>query len=116
MPELPDITLYCEALEQRVLGRRLERARINSPFLLRSVEPRPDAVVGASVAAIARIGKRIAIGFDNDHWLVFHLMIAGRLHWRDSPPRLGIFPAPIGRPFDRGCRARQEWRPSATRR
>ncbi len=87
MPELPDITLYCEALEQRILGRRLERARLNTPFLLRSVEPRLDAVVGASVAAITRIGKRIAIGFDNDHWLVFHLMIAGRLHWRDTPPK-----------------------------
>ena len=87
MPELPDITLYCEALEQRILGRRLDRARLNSPFLLRSVEPRLDAVAGASVAAIQRIGKRIAIGFDNDHWLVFHLMIAGRLHWRDTPPK-----------------------------
>jgi formamidopyrimidine-DNA glycosylase len=87
MPELPDITLYCEALEQRILGRRLERARLNSPFLLRSVEPRLDAVVGASVAVIKRIGKRIAIGFDNDHWLVFHLMIAGRLHWRDTSPK-----------------------------
>ena len=87
MPELPDITLYCEALEQRILGRRLERARLNTPFLLRSVEPRLEAVVGASVAAIERIGKRIAIGFDNDHWLVFHLMIAGRLHWHDTPPK-----------------------------
>jgi formamidopyrimidine-DNA glycosylase len=87
MPELPDITLYCEALEQRVLGCRLERARLNSPFLLRSVEPRLDAVIGASVAAIRRIGKRIAIGFDDDHWLVLHLMIAGRLHWRDTPPK-----------------------------
>jgi formamidopyrimidine-DNA glycosylase len=87
MPELPDITLYCDALEQRILGRRLERARLNTPFLLRSVEPRLDAVVGANVAAIKRVGKRIAIGFDNDHWLVFHLMIAGRLHWRDSPPK-----------------------------
>ena len=87
MPELPDITLYCEALEQRILGRRLERARLNTPFLLRSVEPPLDAVVGASVAAIKRIGKRIALGFDNDHWLVFHLMIAGRLHWRDTPAK-----------------------------
>jgi formamidopyrimidine-DNA glycosylase len=87
MPELPDITLYCEALEQRILNRRLDCARLNSPFLLRSVEPRLDAVVGASVAAIQRIGKRIAIGFDNGHWLVFHLMIAGRFHWRDTPPK-----------------------------
>src|SRR5512143_1863699 len=87
MPELPDISLYCEALEQRIVGRRLERARLNSPFLLRSIEPRLESVVGATVTAIERIGKRIAIGFDNGHWLVFHLMIAGRLHWRDAAPK-----------------------------
>ena len=87
MPELPDITLYCDALAQRILGRRLERARLNTPFLLRSVDPPLDAVVGATVAAIERIGKRIAIGFDNGDWLVFHLMIAGRLHWRDAAPK-----------------------------
>ena len=87
MPELPDISLYCEALEQRILGRRLERARLHTPFLLRSVEPRLEAVVGASVDAIERLGKRIAIGFDNDHWLVFHLMIAGRLHWHEAAPK-----------------------------
>jgi formamidopyrimidine-DNA glycosylase len=87
MPELPDITLYCEALDERILGRRLERARLNSPFLLRSVEPPLDAVVGANVAEIRRIGKRIAIGFDNDRWLVLHLMIAGRLHWIATVPR-----------------------------
>jgi len=87
MPELPDITLYCEALEHRILGERLERARLNTPFLLRSVEPPLEAVVGASATVIERIGKRIAIGFDNDHWLVLHLMIAGRLHWRDTPSK-----------------------------
>jgi formamidopyrimidine-DNA glycosylase len=86
MPELPDITLYCEALEQRILGQRLERARLNSPFLLRSVEPRLDDVVGATVSHLERVGKRIAIGFDNDLWLILHLMIAGRLHWRDTAP------------------------------
>jgi formamidopyrimidine-DNA glycosylase len=87
MPELPDISLYCEALEQRVLGRRLERARLNTPFLLRSVEPGLGVVVGANVRAIRRVGKRIAIGFDNDCWLIFHLMVAGRLHWRDTAPK-----------------------------
>jgi formamidopyrimidine-DNA glycosylase len=86
MPELPDITLYIEALRQRVLGSRLERVRVLSPFLLRSVEPPLDAALAASVVAFERLGKRIAIGFDNDVWLVIHLMIAGRLHWRAEWP------------------------------
>jgi formamidopyrimidine-DNA glycosylase len=86
MPELPDITLYIEALRERILGRRLERSRILSPFLLRSVEPPLDAVNGATVSAFERLGKRIAIGFDNDVWLVLHLMIAGRLQWRPTWP------------------------------
>lgn len=86
MPELPDITLYIEALRERILGRRLERSRVVSPFLLRSVEPPIDAAHGAAVAAFERLGKRIAIGFDNDVWLVLHLMIAGRLQWRSEWP------------------------------
>ena len=77
MPELPDITLYIEALRERILGRRLERSRVLSPFLLRSVDPSIEAANGASVVALERLGKRIAIGFDNDVWLVLHLMIAG---------------------------------------
>jgi formamidopyrimidine-DNA glycosylase len=98
MPELPDITVYIEALETRVLGRRLVRIAISSPFLLRSIEPRPDACVGRRAVAIRRIGKRIAIGFEDDHWLVLHLMIAGRLHWfaplqarRSKRPLLAAF-------------------------
>jgi formamidopyrimidine-DNA glycosylase len=86
MPELPDITLYLEALERRIIGQRLERSRINSPFLLRSVEPPLEAAHGASVTSLKRLGKRIAIGLDNDIWLVVHLMIAGRLQWRDTWP------------------------------
>jgi formamidopyrimidine-DNA glycosylase len=86
MPELPDITLYLEALEQRIVGQRLERSRILSPFLLRSVEPALDSAHGAIVASLRRLGKRIAIGFDSDLWLVVHLMIAGRLQWRDTWP------------------------------
>jgi formamidopyrimidine-DNA glycosylase len=86
MPELPDITLYIEALRARILGRRLERSRVLSPFLLRSVEPSIDAMNGAGVVALERLGKRIAIGFDADVWLVLHLMIAGRLQWRPSWP------------------------------
>jgi formamidopyrimidine-DNA glycosylase len=86
MPELPDISLYIEALRERIHGRRLERARVVSPFLLRSVEPRIDDVLGQRVVDLRRLGKRIAIGFENDLWLVIHLMIAGRLQWRPSWP------------------------------
>ncbi|HZL93256.1 MAG TPA: DNA-formamidopyrimidine glycosylase family protein [Vicinamibacterales bacterium] len=86
MPELPDITLYIEALQRRALGRRLERSSVKSPFLLRSVEPEVAAVHDATVTALERLGKRIAIGFANDLWLVIHLMIAGRLQWLDAWP------------------------------
>jgi formamidopyrimidine-DNA glycosylase len=84
MPELPDITIYLEALERRVLGQTLERLRIRSPFLLRSVEPPIASVDKRKVTALRRLGKRIVFGFEHDLWLVLHLMIAGRLHWR--PP------------------------------
>lgn len=83
MPELPDISAYLEALETRVVGQRLERAVLLNPFLLRTAEPPLESCVGATATALRRMGKRIAIGFDNDHWLVLHLMIAGRLHWYD---------------------------------
>jgi formamidopyrimidine-DNA glycosylase len=81
MPELPDIVVYIEALEKRILGKTLERAQIASPFLLRSIEPLVSAAIGQKVRGLRRVGKRIAIGFENDVWLVLHLMIAGRLHW-----------------------------------
>ena len=81
MPELPDVTLYVEALEQRIVGQRLERVIIPSPFLLRTVVPPIQAAQGKRVTAVRRIGKRIAIGLEDQLWLVFHLMIAGRLHW-----------------------------------
>ena len=81
MPELPDITVYIEALEQRILGKVLLRATVLSPFLLRTAEPPLDDCQGRRVVALRRIGKRIAIGLDGDLWLVLHLMIAGRLHW-----------------------------------
>ena len=86
MPELPDITLYIEALQERILGRPLERSRVLSPFLLRSVDPSIETVNNARVVALERLGKRIAIGFDSDVWLVLHLMIAGRLQWRTGWP------------------------------
>ena len=84
MPELPDITVYIEALDQRICGHVLERVQIAGPFLLRTAAPPIDAAVGHKVAGLRRIGKRIAIGFDNHIWLVFHLMIAGRLHWSEK--------------------------------
>lgn len=81
MPELPDLTVYIEALRRRITGQRLERLQINSPFLLRTVVPPVETALGRRVTEIRRIGKRIAIGFEHDLWLVLHLMIAGRLHW-----------------------------------
>jgi len=82
MPELPDIVVYIEALEQRVVGHVLRRVRIAGAFLLRTAVPPIDSVQGHKVAEVRRIGKRIALGFENGMWLVFHLMIAGRLHWK----------------------------------
>jgi formamidopyrimidine-DNA glycosylase len=87
MPELPDIVVYIEALGQRILGQKLHRVRLASPFLLRSVTPPIQNLEGTVVQSLDRIGKRIAIGFENDDWLVLHLMIAGRLHWRESGAR-----------------------------
>lgn len=87
MPELPDITVYLEALEPRILGRRLERVLIAGPSLLRTADPPVQAAEGHIVTALRRIGKRIAIGLDNDLWLVLHLMIAGRLHWSRTPKK-----------------------------
>ncbi len=82
MPEFPDIVVYIEALEQRVVGHVLQRVRIAGPFLLRTAVPPIDSVQGHKVMVVRRIGKRIALGFENGMWLVFHLMIAGRLHWK----------------------------------
>ncbi len=83
MPELPDVVVYIEALEQRILGHILERVRIGGPFLLRTAEPPFETAFGHKVTALRRVGKRIAVGLDRDVWLVLHLMIAGRLHWGD---------------------------------
>jgi formamidopyrimidine-DNA glycosylase len=82
MPELPDITIYIEALEHRILGRPLLGVRLGSPFVLRSVEPPLAAFGGRMVRKLSRLGKRIVIGFDEELFIVIHLMIAGRLHWR----------------------------------
>lgn len=88
MPELPDVTIYIEALEKRILGRRLEGLRIVSPFLLRSVDPPVADAIGKKVVALRRLGKRICIGLEEEIWLVLHLMIAGRLHWGKKGAKL----------------------------
>jgi formamidopyrimidine-DNA glycosylase len=82
MPELPDINAYLHALEARIVGRTLQRVRVASAFLLRTAEPPIADVQGQEVRELRRIGKRIAVGLDNDLWMVIHLMLAGRLHWR----------------------------------
>jgi formamidopyrimidine-DNA glycosylase len=84
MPELPDISAYITALEPRILGQSLQHVRIASPFLLRTFDPPLSSIESRTVQAIRRIGKRIAIGVEGDHWLVLHLMIAGRLHWKPA--------------------------------
>ncbi len=81
MPELPDVVIYIEALQKRILGETLDAVRIVSPFLLRTAIPPISSVEQKKVLHLRRIGKRICIGLENDHWLVLHLMIAGRLHW-----------------------------------
>lgn len=96
MPEFPDIIVYLEALDRRVLGETLKRVTLGSPFLLRTAEPPLTAVHGHKVVTLRRLGKRICFGFENDLWLILHLMIAGRLHWKESststkkggPPKL----------------------------
>jgi formamidopyrimidine-DNA glycosylase len=88
MPELPDIAAYITALDLRILGQPLEQIRLNSPFLLRTVQPPLASAQGLVVEDLCRIGKRVAIGLEDDLWLVLHLMIAGRLHWRNPGAKL----------------------------
>jgi formamidopyrimidine-DNA glycosylase len=89
MPELPDISIYVEALRARIVGRKLIRTIVRSPFLLRSANPPLSAVQGATVREVRRVGKQIAIGVDSELWLALHLKIAGRLHWGAARPKLG---------------------------
>src|SRR5260370_29489597 len=89
MPEWPDIAAYLTALEPRIIGEPIEHVRLASPFLLRTVEPPLARIEGRKVRELRRIGKRIAIGGEDDLWLVLHLMIAGRLHWRLCGGKLG---------------------------
>ncbi|MEO8077249.1 MAG: DNA-formamidopyrimidine glycosylase family protein [Acidobacteriota bacterium] len=102
MPELPDITLYLEALAPRMLGQRLERLRVANPFLVRTVDPPVAAAEGRLVVGLRRLGKRIVVSLDDDLFLVLHLMIAGRLRWRGRgaaiPGKIGLaaFDFPTG--------------------
>ncbi|MDP9169970.1 MAG: formamidopyrimidine-DNA glycosylase, partial [Acidobacteriota bacterium] len=89
MPELPDITAYISAIEARIPGQPLEQIRIGSVFLLRTIEPSVADVEGKVVRAVERVGKRIAIGVEGDLWVVIHLMIAGRLHWKPKGAKIG---------------------------
>lgn len=89
MPELPDIRAYIHALEPRILGKPIDHIRLASVFLLRTAEPPIEDIPGRTVRELRRIGKRIAIGVDGDLWLVLHLMVAGRLHWRQPGAKLG---------------------------
>jgi formamidopyrimidine-DNA glycosylase len=82
MPELPDITVYVEALQRRIVGQPVEEVRLRTPFLLRTVEPPIDALIGKRVMDVERLGKRIVVALEGDLFIVLHLMIAGRLHWR----------------------------------
>jgi formamidopyrimidine-DNA glycosylase len=102
MPELPDIAAYISAIEARILGQALERVRLASVFLLRTVDPPLSGVEGRTVVALRRIGKRIAIGVDGDLWLVLHLMIAGRLHWKPPNAKLAGRNALAGFDFPSG--------------
>ncbi|HEU5195672.1 MAG TPA: DNA-formamidopyrimidine glycosylase family protein, partial [Methylomirabilota bacterium] len=94
MPELPDVTVYLEALERRIMGATLQRVRLLTPFLLRSVDPPLSAVTGKRVIGLRRIGKRLVIVLEDDLFLVIHLMIAGRLHWKGAgakpPGKIGL--------------------------
>ena len=87
MPELPDIVVYLESLQARILHQRLERIRVASPFLLRSVSPRPEEVEDLRVAGVSRMGKRVVIELEGDVFMIFHLMIAGRFHWKKKSMR-----------------------------
>jgi formamidopyrimidine-DNA glycosylase len=100
VPELPDVVVYLEALTRHVVGHRLERINLLSPFVLRSVDPPIQSIHGEAVRAVRRIGKRIVLEFDRDLFLVLHLMIAGRLRWREPGKKPGMGPKMLLASFD----------------
>src|SRR5688572_18289362 len=108
MPELPDVVVYIEALAERVEGRRLDALLLRSPFVLRSVEPPIEMIQGLAIRGLRRVGKRIAFAFDHPAapdaclYLVLHLMIAGRLRWREPGQKAGVAPKLILAVFEFG--------------
>ena len=102
MPELPDVSVYVEAVRTRIDGHKLVRTIVKSPFLLRSTTPPITATAGKKVREVRRLGKQIAIGIEGGLWLVIHLMIAGRLHWKTSAPKLGSRNILVAFEFDNG--------------
>ncbi len=106
MPELPDIVVYIEALEKRILGHRLQRIQIASPFLVRTASPPTSDAEAKQVVELRRLGKRICIGLEDELWLVLHLMIAGRLHWKEE--------VAVARPSERASSIAKTGTPSLT--
>src|SRR5579875_1378830 len=102
MPELPDLVVYVDRIKALVVGQRLERIRIQTPFVLRSVSPAPDAFVGRTLTDATRLGKRIVLVFSDDLFVLVHLMIAGRLHWREPGSLFGGRKALAALDFERG--------------
>jgi formamidopyrimidine-DNA glycosylase len=100
LPELPDVVIYIEALKARLVGQRLERLHLLSPFVLRSVDPPIESIQGHTIRDVRRVGKRIVVSFEDDVFLVVHLMIAGRLRWREPAQKLGIGPKIILASFE----------------
>jgi formamidopyrimidine-DNA glycosylase len=111
VPELPDVTVYIEALEKRIVGQPLEAVRIASPSLLKTARPPVRSAEGRKVVRLRRLGKRIAIGLEGDLWLVLHLMIAGRLHWRERGAKLARKIAHAGFDFPDGTLVLTEFGP-----
>ncbi|HWF86949.1 MAG TPA: DNA-formamidopyrimidine glycosylase family protein, partial [Vicinamibacterales bacterium] len=100
MPELPDVVVYTEALARYLIGQRLDRVHLLSAFVLRTFDPPLDTITGRIVRGVSRVGKRLVIAFDDDLFLVIHLMIAGRLRWRAPGQKPGMGPKMILASFD----------------
>ena len=100
MPELPDVVVYIEALKRHIAGQRLDHVNLLSPFVLRSVEPPITSLDGQTVGDVRRVGKRIVLAFEHSLFLVIHLMIAGRLRWREPGKKPGMGPRMILASFD----------------
>ena len=111
MPELPDVVLYLEALERRIVDQPLSGVRLASPFLLRTAEPPIGTLTGKHVRRLRRLGKRIALGFDGDLWLILHLMINGRLNWKEPGAKLSGRYALAGFDFPNGTLTLTEFGP-----